>query len=59
MLLKKCTGVDPRYFDVSEPTHQGNADAVERLVTISSYSYAIFVIFILNSIFCRTYKLRS
>jgi hypothetical protein len=54
MLRKKCTGVEPHYFDVWELAHQGNVDAVERLVTISFYSYAIFVIFILNSIFCRT-----
>jgi hypothetical protein len=33
-------GVEPHYFDAWEPTHQGNADVVERLVTISSYSYA-------------------
>jgi hypothetical protein len=52
MLQKKRTGVDPHYFDVWEPAHQGNTDAVKRLVTISLYSYAIFVIFILNSIFC-------
>jgi hypothetical protein len=54
MLQKKCTGVHPHYFDVWEPTHQGNADVAERLVTISFYSYAIFVVFILNSIFHRT-----
>jgi hypothetical protein len=31
-----------------------NTDAVERLVSISFYSYAIFVMFILNSIFGTT-----
>jgi hypothetical protein len=46
--------VEPHYFDVWEPAHEGNADAAKRLVTISSYSYIIFVMFILNSIFCRT-----
>jgi hypothetical protein len=35
VLQKKCTGVKPHYFDVWEPAHQGNADAVERLLTIS------------------------
>jgi hypothetical protein len=59
VLQKKCTRVDPYYFDVWEPAHQGNADASERLITISSYSYAIFVMFILNSIFYRTDILRS
>jgi hypothetical protein len=49
----------PHYFDVWQPTHHGNADVVERLVSISFYSYAIFLIFILNSIFCRTDILRS
>jgi hypothetical protein len=59
VLQKKHIGVDPYYFDVWEPAHQGNADAVERLVTISFYSYATFVIFILNSIFCMTDIWRS
>jgi hypothetical protein len=59
VLLKKYTRVDPHYFDVWEPAHQGNANAAERLVTISFYSYAIFIIFILNSIFCRTNIWRS
>jgi hypothetical protein len=59
MLQKKRTGVDPHYFDVWEPAHQGNTDGAERLVTISFYSYAIFVIFILNSIFDRTDIQRS
>jgi glucan phosphoethanolaminetransferase (alkaline phosphatase superfamily) len=54
VLQKKHTGVDPHYFDVWEPAHQGNTDAAERLVTISFYYYAIFVIFILYSIFCST-----
>jgi hypothetical protein len=54
MLQKKCTGVEPHYFDVWEHAHQGNVDATERLVNINFYSYAIFVIFILNSIFYRT-----
>jgi hypothetical protein len=54
VLQKKHTEVEPHYFDVWEPEHQGNTDAAERLVTIHFYSYAIFVIFILNSIFCRT-----
>jgi hypothetical protein len=54
VLQKKCTMVEPHYFDVWEPAHEGNADAAKRLVTISSYSYIIFVMFILNSIFCRT-----
>jgi hypothetical protein len=45
--------------DVWEPAHQGDTDAVERLVTISFYSYAIFVIFILNSKICRNAIQRS
>jgi hypothetical protein len=38
---------------------KGNVDAAERPITISFYSYTIFVIFILNSIFCRTDIQRS
>jgi hypothetical protein len=59
VLQKKCTGVKPHYFDVWEPAHQGDADAAERPVTISFYSYTIFIIFILNSIFCRNAIRRS
>jgi hypothetical protein len=59
VLQKKHIRVDPHYFDIWEPTHQGSTDAVEWLVTVSSYSYAIFVMFILNSIFCRTDIQRS
>jgi hypothetical protein len=58
-LQKKCTEVQPHYFDVWEPAHQGNSDVVHTLVTISFYSYAIFAIFIHNSIFCRTVIRRS
>jgi hypothetical protein len=54
VLRKKCTGVDPHYFDVWEPAYQGNADVAERQVTSSFYSHAIFVMLILNSIFYRT-----
>jgi hypothetical protein len=50
---------NPHYFYVWEPAHQGNTDVAKRLVTISFYSCAIFVIFILNSIFCRTDIQRS
>jgi hypothetical protein len=35
MLQKKCTRVNPHYFDVWQPAHQGNVDAAERLVAIS------------------------
>jgi hypothetical protein len=59
VLQKKRTGVEPHYFDIWEPAHQGNAGVEEGLVTISFYSYAIFVIFILNSIFCRNAIRRS
>jgi hypothetical protein len=52
VLQKACTRVDPHYLDVWQPAQQGNAEAMERLVTISFYSYAIFVTFVLNSIFC-------
>jgi hypothetical protein len=45
---------DPHYLDVWQPAHHDNADAMERLVSISFNSYAIFVMLILNSIFCRT-----
>jgi hypothetical protein len=54
VLQKKHIRVDAHYFNVWEPTHQVNANVAERLVTISLYSYVIFIIFILNSIFCRT-----
>jgi hypothetical protein len=50
---------DIHYLDVWQPAHQGNADTVEMLVSISFYSYTIFVTFILNSIFCMTYIRRS
>jgi hypothetical protein len=59
VLQKASTGVDPHYFDVWQPAHHDNADAVERLVSSSFYSYAIFVTFILNSIFFRTDIWRS
>jgi hypothetical protein len=59
VLQKKRTGTDPHYFDVWQPTHQGNTDAAERLVSISFYPYAIFVMFILDSIFYRTDIQRS
>jgi hypothetical protein len=59
VLQKISTGVDPHYLDVWQPAHQSNAEATERLVSISFYSYAIFIIFILNSIFCMTNIRRS
>jgi hypothetical protein len=59
MLQKASTGVNPHYFDVRQPAHHGNADAAERLVNSSFYSYAIFVMFILNLIFCGTDIRRS
>jgi hypothetical protein len=58
-LQKASIGVNPHYFDVWQPAHHGNEDAIERLVNRSFYSYAIFVAFILNSIFCRTDIRRS
>jgi hypothetical protein len=54
VLQKASTRADPHYFDVSQHAHYDNTDAVERLVSISFNSYAIFVTFILNSIFYRT-----
>jgi hypothetical protein len=54
VLQKKRTGFEPHYFDVWEHAHQGDAKVAEALVTISLYSYAIFVIFIFNSTFFRT-----
>jgi hypothetical protein len=51
VLQRKCTGVQPHYFDVWEHAHQGNPDAAQTLVTINFYSYAILVSFIHNSIF--------
>jgi hypothetical protein len=59
VVWRKHTRIEPHYFDVWELAHQGNPDAAETLVTISFYSYTIFVIFILNSIFCRTAIQRS
>jgi hypothetical protein len=35
MLQKASTGVDPHYFYVWQPAHHVNADAAERLVSIS------------------------
>jgi hypothetical protein len=54
VLQKASTGVDPHYLDVWQPAHQDNEEAVEKLVSISFYSYTIFVTSVLNSIFCRT-----
>jgi hypothetical protein len=54
VLQKVSIGADPHYLDVWQPAHHDNADAMERLVSISFNSYAIFVMLILNSIFCRT-----
>jgi hypothetical protein len=45
---------NPHYFDVWQPAHHDNADVTERLISSSFYSYAIFITFILNSIFCKT-----
>jgi hypothetical protein len=53
VLQKASTGVNPHYFDVWQPTHHDNAGVAEMLVSISFYSYTIFVMFILNSIFYR------
>jgi hypothetical protein len=52
VLQKASTGADPHYLDVWQPAHQGNADTAEKLVSISFYSYAIFVTSVLNSILC-------
>jgi hypothetical protein len=59
MLQKASTVADPCYLDVWQPTHHGNADAVERMASISFYSYAILDTFILNSLFCTTDIWRS
>jgi hypothetical protein len=53
VLQKTSTGDDPLYFVVCQAAHHSNADAVERMVSRSFYSYVIFVTFILNSIFYR------
>jgi hypothetical protein len=52
VLPKASTGADPHYLDVCQHAHQGNADVAEKMVSISFYSYASFVISVLNSIFC-------
>jgi hypothetical protein len=59
MLQKASTGVNPHYFDVWQPAHHDKADAAERLVSIPFFSYVIFVMLILNSIFCWTDIRRS
>jgi hypothetical protein len=59
VLKKASTEVDPHYLDVWHPAHQGNADVAKKLVSISLYSYTLFVISVLNSIFCRTNIRRS
>jgi hypothetical protein len=59
VLQKASTGANPHYLDVWQPAHQGNAKAAEKLVSISFYSYTIFVTCVLNSIFCRTDIQRS
>jgi hypothetical protein len=59
VLQKASTGADPHYLDVWQPAHQGNVDAAEKLVSISFYSYAIFVTSVLNSILYRTDIWRS
>jgi hypothetical protein len=33
MLQKKCSGADPYYLDVWLPTHDGDADTTENLVS--------------------------
>jgi hypothetical protein len=48
------TRADPHYLNVWQLAHHVNTDVVERLINCSFYSYAIFVTFILNSIFYRT-----
>jgi hypothetical protein len=42
VLQKAGVGANPHYLDVWHPTHQGNAYAVGRLISISFYSYTIF-----------------
>jgi hypothetical protein len=59
VLQKAGTGVDPHYLDLWKPAHQSNANATEKLVSISLYSYALFVTFVLNSIFHKTDIRRS
>jgi hypothetical protein len=46
VLQKTSSRVDPHYLDVWQSAHQGNAEVVERLISISFYSYTIFVTFI-------------
>jgi hypothetical protein len=59
VLQKASTGTNPHYFDVWQHAHHDNAYAVERLISSSFYSYAIFITFLLNSIFCRNDIRRS
>jgi hypothetical protein len=53
VLQKASTGDNPHYLNVLQPAHHGNADAANKLVSISFYSYASIVISVLNSIFYR------
>jgi hypothetical protein len=59
VLQKASTRADTHYLDVRQPAYQDNVDVAEKLVSISFYSYAIFVMFKQKSIFGRTDIWRS
>jgi hypothetical protein len=59
VLQKASTGANHHYLDVWQPSHQSNADATKKVVSINFYYYASFVISVLNSIFYRTDIRRS
>jgi hypothetical protein len=40
MLQKKSSGVDPHYLNVWLPTHNGDADSTEKLVSNNFKCYA-------------------
>jgi hypothetical protein len=42
---KKSSGADPHYLDVWLPTHDGDADAAEKLVSKNFKCYTQFVIY--------------
>jgi hypothetical protein len=44
VLQKKSVGADPHYLDVWAPAHEGDAAAVEKLVSNHFYHYTSFVI---------------
>jgi hypothetical protein len=43
VLWKASTRANPHYLDVWQTAHQGSTEVAEKLISISFYSYAIFV----------------